>query len=150
MKTIILALGLLVLAGPPLLFAKQHTTSVSGYWTGNVGDIGELLFYLFESSSDSVAGWVVLDWEAGIDSLEIRVGKRPRPDSLYLDVSCLSGPPVGCTRILEGNILNEDQAVGVYYSHIGHNPPSFLPWSAVQETTPVDVETWGGIKRRYE
>jgi len=142
----VLVVGLLLTGSSRL---KESGVTVTGYWTGTLGDSGTLRMYLTEVHADSIAGWVVIDLGANVDSVKVKDGRHPSPDSLYLDVSCALGPPVGCVRLLEGRLDTNDHVTGRYRAQDGHDPPFTLLWSATRVPIAVEPMTWGDVKQSY-
>lgn len=141
-----LAIGLLA-AGSALLGAPSDP--VSGYWTGTLEDKRSLRMYLVEVSPDSVTGWVVMDSGLRVDSLEVRQGRHLPADSLYLDVSNIVGPPIGCTQMLEGALDASNRVAGDFKGRCGHDPAFSLGWSATRGPIAVHPVTWAAVKRAY-
>jgi hypothetical protein len=140
--TLLLASFTCIASGDPL-------EAITGFWVGRIDDTGILRMHLVEVTPDSITGWVVTQSWWGSDSLEVRRGFRSGSDSLYLDASCGFPPPIGCIRILEGELRTPDTITGVYRGRDGHDPPFSLPCSANRVPIAVSTATWGQLKQRY-
>lgn len=109
--------------------------SYTGVWVGTVDGV-ELRFEIRESPDGVITGRVILGGPESADTLTITDGRRPEPDSLYLDVSGPIGPPLGCVEWFSGRRDDPNRLVGGHYYRCGHDPA-------------VTVTAWSASRQRY-
>ena len=125
---LLLAIAMLSSCSDDKPIAVQPSDSFTGVWEGTINS-SRLRLELLEDPPGLITGRVILEQAHATDTLTIGNGKRPEPDSLYLDVSGPIRPPLGCGELFSGRRDRADHLVGDHYYRCGHDPPTVTAWS---------------------